>query len=127
MARRTSIYLVELREACDALQAYTEGMDLETFSASRMVRSAVERELILIGGSIERIAQIDPRVGEALAMARPIMECHHHLLHQPEGPVHEARLLELARSSDLLSLRETVSLLLLELGDPAETTGGSES
>ncbi|MEB3263238.1 MAG: HepT-like ribonuclease domain-containing protein [Synechococcus sp.] len=118
MARKTTIYLVEIREACDALRAFTEGMDLAAYRASRLVRSAVERELILIGEVIERISQIDPRVGQSLVMAGPIVQCYHYLLH-PEGPIHDDQVFELARSPDLFSLREVVSLLLEELGDSA--------
>lgn len=49
MQRDARAYLSDIVESCEAIGVAVAGLDLDAYSASRLVRSAVERELTIIG------------------------------------------------------------------------------
>lgn len=60
MARDSSVYLLDILEACIAIEEVLEGVDLVDYQMKRSVRSSVEREFILIGEALRRISQAEP-------------------------------------------------------------------
>ncbi|HEX8409579.1 MAG TPA: HepT-like ribonuclease domain-containing protein [Thermoanaerobaculia bacterium] len=48
--------LTDVAESCDAIAAYVRDTTFEHFAATRMMRAAVERELITIGEAIGAIS-----------------------------------------------------------------------
>jgi uncharacterized protein with HEPN domain len=54
MARDLSAYLQDILEACNSIEDVMSGVSLEEYRSKRAVRSAVEREFIIIGESSQR-------------------------------------------------------------------------
>lgn len=48
MARDLSAYLLDIYDACVAIEEVIEGVTLEDYRAQRAVRSSVEREFVII-------------------------------------------------------------------------------
>ena len=57
MQRDPSAYLNDILEAAAAIQDATAAIDEDTYTATRLIRSAVEREFIIIGEALKVISQ----------------------------------------------------------------------
>jgi uncharacterized protein with HEPN domain len=64
MERDPSAYLQDILEACTAIEEVMSGVSLKEYRIKRAVRSAVEREFIIIGEALRRSALAE--VGELL-------------------------------------------------------------
>ena len=60
--RREHLYLQDIREACDMIQAFLEGMDASAFLASELHKAATLQKLTVIG---EAAAHLSPAFREA--------------------------------------------------------------
>lgn len=49
MPRRPLAYLNDIVDCCDAIAQALDGVDVDEYASNRTVRSAVERELTVIG------------------------------------------------------------------------------
>jgi uncharacterized protein with HEPN domain len=56
MARELSAYLFDVLEACNAIEDVMTGVTLEDYREKRSIRSSVEREFIIIGEALRRLA-----------------------------------------------------------------------
>jgi hypothetical protein len=52
MPRSVAAYLVDILEACDAIDSVFEDVDLAAYQSRRTIFSSVEREFILIGEAV---------------------------------------------------------------------------
>jgi uncharacterized protein with HEPN domain len=52
MARELSAYFQDVLEACNSIEDVMSGVSLEEYRSKRAVRSAVEREFIIIGEAL---------------------------------------------------------------------------
>ena len=52
MPRDTRAYVKDVIDACDAIAAAVEDIHLDQYRSSRLIRSAVKREFILIGDTV---------------------------------------------------------------------------
>ncbi len=59
MARDLSAYLQDVIEACNSIEDMMSGVSLEGCRNKRAVRSAVEREFIIIGEALGRVRTLD--------------------------------------------------------------------
>ena len=57
MPRDVRAYLADIIESCDAISSAVDGPELEDYEANRLVRSAVEREFIIIGEAIAALVR----------------------------------------------------------------------
>jgi len=57
MQRDPRAYLNDILEAAAAIEAATAGLDGESYGSNRLIRSAVEREFIIIGEALRVISQ----------------------------------------------------------------------
>ena len=69
MARDLSAYLQDIFEACNSIEEVMSGVSLEEYRSKRAVRSAVEREFIIIGEALRRVSALD----ETLLVPYPIL------------------------------------------------------
>ena len=53
-------YLADIVESCDAIQSATRTLDLQSYQQNRLVRSAVEREFIIICEAVAAPGRIAP-------------------------------------------------------------------
>ena len=60
MQRDARAYLWDAVEAAEAVQAFTRGRTYEAFREDVMVRSAVERQLEIVGEALAQLAKVDP-------------------------------------------------------------------
>jgi uncharacterized protein with HEPN domain len=74
-------YLVDIIDSCHAIAAAVEGMDLAAYRKSRLVRSAVEREFIIIGEAVGALSRAAPGTFGAITNARRIIDFRNQLTH----------------------------------------------
>lgn len=118
MPRDPRAYLEDIVEACQAISAATRGLDLPAYLANRLVRSAVEREFIIIGEALLALSRRAPAVLAAIGRARRISDLRNQLTH--EYPTIDDTIVWAIADRDVPVLQRECQLLL-EGGD-----GGSE-
>ena len=82
MQRDPVAYLSDIVEACDAIESYLLGVDLETYRSTRSIRSSVEREFILIGEAVASLLRLEPELTERISHARRIVDFRNQLAHE---------------------------------------------
>jgi uncharacterized protein with HEPN domain len=60
MRREPRAYLTDARAAIDAIGDFTRGKTFEEFTAQPLLRSAVERQLQIVGEALAQLARLDP-------------------------------------------------------------------
>ena len=58
MQRDERAYLNDIVEACAAIESALSGLDLAAYRADRLVRSAVEREFIIVGEAVAALSRL---------------------------------------------------------------------
>lgn len=81
MARDISAYLCDRFEACDSIASILAGVSFEAFAATREKRSAVEREIILIGEATSVLAKFWPDSFKLLSDGRKAIGFRNILTH----------------------------------------------
>jgi len=80
--RRSSLsYLTDIVDCCDALAVTLSGVDLPAYGATRTIRSAVERELTIIGEAVNALSRIAPDLSARISHSRMIVGLRNQLVH----------------------------------------------
>lgn len=66
MQRDPRAYLWDVCESAAAIAGFVEGADLESYRSSAMMRSAVERQLEIIGEALNQLSQVAPDLADKL-------------------------------------------------------------
>ncbi len=82
MQRDPRAYLSDILEAAAAIQEATSTIDEAGYGNSRLIRSAVEREFIIIGEALKLISQRDPQLFAAIPEGRQIIDFRNLLTHE---------------------------------------------
>jgi uncharacterized protein with HEPN domain len=82
MPREASAYLVDIIEACAAIAEAIGGLDLGDYASNRLLRSAVERECIIIGEAVAALGRRSPEDFESITNARRIVDFRNLLTHE---------------------------------------------
>lgn len=82
MPRDHRAYLADIVEACAAIAQAVHGLDLAAYQTKRLVRSAVEREFIIIGEAIAALGRVAPAVFASITHARRIVDFRNQLTHE---------------------------------------------
>lgn len=82
MRRDARALLLDIEESCEAITAAVDALDLDGYLASRLVRSSVEREFIIIGEAIVVLSRIAPDAFAAITRARRIVDFRNQLTHE---------------------------------------------
>ena len=82
MSNRVNKYLFDMKVAMESIGEFVADIDFERFKASKLIRSAVERQLEIIGESVKRIE----RTGEIVPIenAKQIVAFRNILVHEYE-------------------------------------------
>ncbi len=72
-------YLFDISIGIDAIEEYLESNDFDTYQNNRMLRSAVERELGIIGEAVNRIVKSDPSI--IISDFRRIIDARNFVIH----------------------------------------------
>ena len=73
--------LFDIVEACDALREFSAGKTLEDYLADRLLRSAVERQFMIVGEALRQALQRDPSLAESVTATRRIISFRNRLVH----------------------------------------------
>lgn len=82
MPRDVRAYLNDILESCDAIAAAVQGFDLAAYQQSRLARSSVEREFIIIGEAVAALARVSPEVFAEITRGRRIVDFRNLLTHE---------------------------------------------
>ena len=118
MPRDERAYLSDIIDACDAIEVAVSGFDLGTYSASRLVRSSVEREFIIIGEAIGALSRASYQTFQSITNARRIIDFRNQLTHEYQT-VDDALVWAIAQK-DVPLLRRECSVLLDKAHAPEE-------
>ncbi|MCP9825740.1 DUF86 domain-containing protein [Synechococcus sp. EJ6-Ellesmere] len=111
--RDPSAYLNDIIEAAAAIEEATVGLNSETYGQSRLIRSAVEREFIIIGEALKVISRRSPALFASIPEGRQIIDFRNLLTHEYLNV--SDRLVWGAIQVDLPSLKDHCRALLQEL------------
>ena len=81
MQRDARALLLDVIESCDAVTTALSGLDLDEYLGSRLVRSSVEREFIIIGEAMAVLSRIAPDLFDSITQARRIVDFRNQLTH----------------------------------------------
>ena len=81
MHLRTPKLLEDIRNAAEFVKAQTDGLTLEQFKESRLLRQAVERNFEIIGEAIRRLEKDDPAIATRITNYRHIIAFRNVLIH----------------------------------------------
>ena len=115
MERDPSAYLQDILEACTAIEEVMSGVSLKEYRIKRAVRSAVEREFIIIGEALRRVSALDERLFRSISNSRAIVDFRNMLAHD-YGAVDDDAVFGLVYS-DLIVLKAEVCELLHDSHD----------
>lgn len=113
MPRSAAAYLSDIVESCDAIADVLAGIDFESYQARRAVRSAVEREFIIIGEALNSLRRNAPELVESISHVRVIIGFRNVLTHD-YAAVDDETVYDTALS-DVSLLRQECSKLLESL------------
>lgn len=115
MARDLSAYLQDVLEACNSIEDIMTGVSLDEYRSKRAVRSAVEREFIIIGEALRRVSSLDEKLFDSISNSRAIVDFRNLLAHD-YGAVDDDAVFGLVYS-DLIVLKAEVGELLDDCRD----------
>jgi uncharacterized protein with HEPN domain len=75
-------FLFDIQEAIEAIHAAVEGVNLAQYQQSRLIRSAVEREFILIGEALVCLSRLDPELFARIEEAPQVIAFRNRLTHE---------------------------------------------
>ncbi len=120
MPRDARAYLSDIVESCDAITMAVQDLDLARYLGSRLVRSSVEREFIIIGEAAAALARFAPEIFDAITRARRIVDFRNQLTH--EYPAVDDALVWAVVEHDVPVLRRECAALI-QSAAPADDAG----
>jgi uncharacterized protein with HEPN domain len=116
LRRDPRAYLWDVREAADAIAGFVLGRSFDDYSGDLMLRSAVERQLAIIGEALSLLARVDQPLAARIPELRRVIAFRNVLIHGYDRVDNTWvwRIVEI----DLPLLRRHVADLLVELGEP---------
>ena len=73
--------LLDALGACEAIASFTQGRAFEEYERSLLLRSAVERQLEIVGEALRRAELADARVGARVSNLRRIVGLRNRIIH----------------------------------------------
>jgi uncharacterized protein with HEPN domain len=74
-------YLLDAQEACKAVAAFLAGVKQEQYHSDLLLRSAVERQLLIVGEAVNHIKRLDPLLAATLGDVWGIIAFRNLLVH----------------------------------------------
>ena len=104
MRRSLGVYLADIIDSCETILGGLAGIDFASYEQDRILRSAVEREFILIGEAVAHIRDLDSEVFSGISNAAVIVGFRNVLTHD-YASIDDATVYGVA-TSDLSLLRD---------------------
>jgi uncharacterized protein with HEPN domain len=105
--------LADIVDACDAILEATRDRELTDYLNTRLLRSAVEREFIIVGEAVAGLLRHAPEVATGIRDPRRIVAFRHRLAH--EYSVVDDELVWAVVTRDVAPLRAQCAELLARL------------
>ena len=74
-------FLFDIQSACELIVEFTSGMSFPDYAADPKTRSAVERQLEIIGEALGQMLKVYPEMGENFPEAPDIIAFRNRLIH----------------------------------------------
>src|SRR5215468_7136158 len=81
MERATNAYLYDIIQSCQNIRTFTANIDFQTYEADLLIKSAVERQFIIIGEALHRINRFDPVMYNHIPHAERIIGFRNIIVH----------------------------------------------
>ena len=81
MRRDPEKYLHDIADSCRFLVKFTEGRSLDNYRQDRGFRSAVERELQIIGEAVMMLKKLNPQLSDKISESNRVIHFRHVLVH----------------------------------------------
>jgi uncharacterized protein with HEPN domain len=114
MQRDERAYLHDVIEACEAIGSAVSGQDIATYRSNRLVRSAVEREFLIVGEAVSALSRSFPHLFTQITHARRIVDFRNRLAHEYSDV--DDNVVWLIAVYDVPVLRAECTVLLENLG-----------
>jgi uncharacterized protein with HEPN domain len=82
MQRDERAYLHDITEACEAIGSAVSGLSIAAYRSNRLVRSAVEREFLIVGEAVSALSRSFPHLFAQITHARRIVDFRNRLAHE---------------------------------------------
>ena len=106
-------YLYDVLDSCKFLLEFTAARTLDEYKQDRGFRSAVERELQIIGEALWVLSRISPELAQRISEHQHIIHFRHHLVHGYDSLEHD--IVWNVIVNKLSILRNEIEMLLKEL------------
>ena len=116
MRRDPRAYLWDEREAAEAIAGFMQGRSFGDYAGDLMFRSAVERQLAIIGEALSQLARVDQNLAARIPELRRVIAFRNVLIHGYDR-IDNAGVWRIVEA-DLPPLRRRAADLLTELGEP---------
>jgi len=73
--------LYDAKTACEAIEQFTQGKSYDDFAGDGLIRSAVERQLMIVGEALFQASRIEPGLSEEISDLRKIINLRHIIVH----------------------------------------------
>lgn len=110
-------YLYDIREAAKLVRDFTVGRTVDDYLQDVLLRSAVERQLGIVGEAMILLRRVAPDVADKISEHRSIIGFRHILVHGYDALNHEL-VWEVVTSNIPILIEETEALLGPAPGDP---------
>lgn len=74
-------HFYDILKACEAIFEFTNGKDLTSYETDLLLRSGVERQLMIIGEAMNQVMHNEPEICEHIAEAREIVNLRNVIVH----------------------------------------------
>ncbi len=81
MTNETTRRLLDAIDACETIRQYTAAMDADAFAGNPVVRDAVVFRLVVLGEALNRLAQSEPVVVDAVPELRKNVGLRNRVVH----------------------------------------------
>lgn len=82
MQRDPRAFLVDVVEAADAIRDAVRGISLDQYQTNRLLRSAVEREFIIIAEALTNLSRLDTDLFSNVSQAPRIISFRNKITHE---------------------------------------------
>jgi len=74
-------YLYDICQACKTLLDFIQDKSLQDYNADLLLRSGVERQLMIIGEALSQAYKLDPALSESVSNIREIINLRNVIVH----------------------------------------------
>ena len=114
MNDRTSKLLLDAYHACGDATSFVDGVTLEQYNRSLLVRSGVERQILIIAEAISKADKLDPGLESRLPEYKRLRGMRNRIVHDYERT--DNKVVWMTAKRHLPILRDRLAVLLTEAG-----------